>query len=66
MLLDADDLFHRDKLAAHVAFLTTHPEVGVSYNARYEISQTGAILDIWRLAATATFADVARGSLFPQ
>src|SRR5512145_2950370 len=36
-LLDADDLFHPEKLEAHVNFLKEHPEVGVSYNARFDL-----------------------------
>lgn len=64
MLLDADDLFHSDKLAAHVEFLATHPEIGVSYNARYEIGQQGEILALWRPPATASFADVVLGFPF--
>ena len=49
-LLDADDLFHVDKLQAHVEFLNANPQVDVSYNARYEISDKGDILSIWRPA----------------
>lgn len=64
MLLDADDLFHSQKIAAHVEFLTAHPEIGVSYNARYEISQDGAILALWRPPCVATFADVVLGFPF--
>ncbi|MEZ4583253.1 MAG: glycosyltransferase family A protein [Caldilineaceae bacterium] len=40
-LLDGDDLFLADKAARqHVAFLDAHPEIGVSYNARFELSTT--------------------------
>jgi glycosyltransferase involved in cell wall biosynthesis len=64
MLLDADDLFHSEKMAAHVAFLAAHPEVGVSYNARYEIGKAGEILALWRPTCTATFADMVNGFPF--
>ncbi|MCB0124117.1 MAG: glycosyltransferase family 2 protein [Caldilineaceae bacterium] len=63
-LLDADDLFHREKLAAHVAFLQENPTVGVSYNARYEISENGEILALWRPTTDATFSDVVLGFPF--
>jgi glycosyltransferase involved in cell wall biosynthesis len=36
-LLDSDDYFHPEKLAAHAAYLEQHPEVGVAYNARFEL-----------------------------
>lgn len=63
-LLDADDLFHEEKIAAHVHFLQENPSVGVSYNARYEIGEEGGILALWRPATTATFADVVLGFPF--
>jgi len=34
-LLDADDMFHPQKLLTHVEFLEKHPEVNVTYNARF-------------------------------
>lgn len=64
MLLDADDLFHEDKLAAHVALLDADPTIGVSYNARYAINQAGEILTIWRPVTNATFADLVCGFPF--
>ena len=36
-LLDSDDYFHPEKLAVHAAFLEQHPEVGVSYNGRFDL-----------------------------
>jgi glycosyltransferase involved in cell wall biosynthesis len=36
-LLDSDDYFHPEKLAVHAAFLEKHPEVGVSYNGRFDL-----------------------------
>jgi glycosyltransferase involved in cell wall biosynthesis len=48
-LLDADDLFHPEKLEAHVRFLQEHPEVGVSYNARFELNHSAnTIREMWR------------------
>lgn len=63
-LLDADDLFHSDKIAAHVAYLQENPAVGVSYNARYEIGEDGGILALWRPTTAATFTDVVMGFPF--
>ena len=48
-LLDADDMFHRDKLKLHVAFLGARPEIGVSYNARFEMNHSAAtVRELWR------------------
>ena len=48
-LLDADDYFHPQKLQAHVNFLTRNPEVGVSYNARYELQHSSSeIRELYR------------------
>lgn len=40
-LLDADDLWHEEKLARHVAHLDANPEVGVSYAASRFIDDDG-------------------------
>jgi len=63
-LLDADDLFHQDKLQAHVDFLQANPQVGVSYNARYEVNAEEGILALWRPPTVATFADMVMGFPF--
>lgn len=48
-LLDADDFFHPEKLQAHVEFLEEHPEIGVSYNARFELNHSSnTIREMWR------------------
>ena len=48
-LLDADDLFHPEKLQAHVEFLEKHPEIGVTYNARFELNHSSdSIREMWR------------------
>lgn len=62
--LDADDLFHPDKLGAHFAFLRDHPEVGASYNARFEIDSAGSYLSIWRPPPSVSPADMVLGFPF--
>lgn len=48
-LLDADDIFHPEKLQAHTAFLAEHPEIGVSYNSRFNLHYSSKELaGIWR------------------
>jgi glycosyltransferase involved in cell wall biosynthesis len=63
-LLDADDLFHGDKVQAHVDFLRANPQIGVSYNARYEINEQGDVLALWRPRLTAQLADMVMGFPF--
>ncbi|MHB0870962.1 MAG: glycosyltransferase family 2 protein [Chloroflexota bacterium] len=46
--LDADDRFHPNKLQSHVTFLQQHPDVVVSYSARFETDSSGNYLSIWR------------------
>jgi GT2 family glycosyltransferase len=58
-LLDADDLFHPEKLEAHVRFLQEHPEVGVSYNARFELNHSAnTIREMWRPPLTVGLKDL--------
>ena len=48
-LLDADDLFHPEKLQCHVDFLRERPDVGVSYNARFELNHSAKnVRELWR------------------
>jgi len=64
-LLDADDLFHPKKLESHVKFLGEHPEVGVSYNARYEMNHSAeTIRELWRPPLTVSLVDLMRGFPF--
>ena len=35
--LDQDDVFHKQKLAVHVNYLYENPEVGLSYDGRFEV-----------------------------
>jgi glycosyltransferase involved in cell wall biosynthesis len=57
--LDQDDFFHPEKLQAHVAFLESHPDVGFTYNARFELNYSATtIRDLWRPPRTITLADL--------
>ncbi len=47
-LLDADDLWHPDKLCEHVAHLDDNPEVGVSYSASRFMDESGRLLSIYQ------------------
>ena len=64
-LLDADDLFHPEKLQAHIDFLETHPEIGVSYNARFELNHSSdTIREMWRPPLTVSLTDLILGFPF--
>ena len=64
-LLDADDLFHPEKLEAHVNFLNERPDVGVSYNARYELNHSAeTIRGLWRPPLTVSIVDLMLGFPF--
>jgi glycosyltransferase involved in cell wall biosynthesis len=61
-LLDQDDLFHPEKLQAHVSLFEKHPEVGFSYNSRFELyPTTNAIREIWRPPKKMSLADLVLG-----
>ncbi|MBI4761678.1 MAG: glycosyltransferase family 2 protein [Chloroflexota bacterium] len=58
--LDQDDLYHPDKLRLHVEFLDSHPEIGFTYNSRFELYPTsGAIREILRPSPRLTLEDFA-------
>ncbi|MFZ5884100.1 MAG: glycosyltransferase family 2 protein [Chloroflexota bacterium] len=58
--LDQDDLYHPDKLRLHVEFLDKHPEIGFTYNSRFELYPTsGAIREILRPSPSLTLEDFA-------
>ena len=59
-LLDADDLWHREKLARHVALLDARPSVGLSYSASRLIGDAGDDLGMsqWPQRASADAHDV--------
>lgn len=64
-LLDADDYFHPDKLAVHVDYLARHPEIGVTYNSRFELDFSArTIRRLWRPPLTAGLADFVLGFPF--
>jgi hypothetical protein len=63
--LDADDMFHPEKLRAHVEFLMHHPDFGVTYNARFELHYSDtAIRWLWRPPLTASLRDLVTGFPF--
>jgi glycosyltransferase involved in cell wall biosynthesis len=58
--LDQDDLYHPDKLRLHVEFLDNHPEIGFTYNSRFELYPTsGAVREILRPSPRLTLEDFA-------
>jgi glycosyltransferase involved in cell wall biosynthesis len=60
--LDQDDLFHKEKLQTHVDFLQNHPEIGATYNARFEIKDSiKTISGLWRPPKIITLADFVLG-----
>lgn len=62
VLLDQDDFFHREKLEAHVKLMEDHPELGFSYNARFELDHSAkSIRGIWRVSSKITLADLILG-----
>jgi glycosyltransferase involved in cell wall biosynthesis len=59
VLLDQDDLFHPEKLEQHVSFLEKHPDIGFTYNARFELNYSKTtIRDLWRPPREITLADL--------
>ncbi len=63
--LDADDYFHPEKLATHAAFLNEHPEVGVTYNGRYELNYSSdTIRNLSRPPLSVGFLDFLAGFPF--
>lgn len=60
--LDQDDLFHPKKFEMHVAFLMEHPDVGISYNSRFELNHSSmTIRDLWRLSRPLKLCDFVLG-----
>ncbi|MBE7551501.1 MAG: glycosyltransferase family 2 protein [Anaerolineales bacterium] len=57
--LDQDDFFHPEKLQAHVVFFEGHPDVGFTYNARFELNYSATtIRDLWRPPHNISLADL--------
>jgi glycosyltransferase involved in cell wall biosynthesis len=64
-LLDADDLFHPEKLQCHVAFLAQHSEIGVAYNNRFELNHSAlTVRDIWCPPQSVSLRDFVLGFPF--
>ena len=64
-LLDGDDYFHPDKLKAHVKFLKRHPDIDVTYNARFELNHSSdTIRELWRPPVTVDLSDLILGYPF--
>lgn len=60
--LDQDDFIHPEKLRMHVSLFEQHPEVGFTYNARFELNYSAeTIRDIWRPPTNITLADLVLG-----
>jgi glycosyltransferase involved in cell wall biosynthesis len=56
--LDQDDLFHEKKLEIHVAYFLKHPEIGMTYNNRFEMIGTEkTICGVYRSPAVLKLAD---------
>jgi glycosyltransferase involved in cell wall biosynthesis len=61
-LLDHDDLFHPEKLESHVKLLEKNPDIGFTYNARFELNHSlGTIREVWRPPTKLTLADCVLG-----
>ncbi len=56
--LDADDRFHPQKLEMHLAFLESHPQVGVSYNHRILVDSYDNPLFLQRTPARVGLGDL--------
>lgn len=64
-LLDGDDIFHPKKLEIHYEFLEQHPEIGVTYNPRFELNHSSmTIRDLWFPPSTVTLVDLVFGFPF--
>ena len=64
-LLDGDDFFHPEKLRLHFEFLEKHPEVGVTYNSRFELNHSArTIREVWRPPLTVSLSDLVLGFPF--
>ena len=56
---DHDDLFHPENIQTHVTYLETHPDIGLTYNARFELNYSSkTIRDLWRPPRHISLADL--------
>lgn len=64
-LLDADDYYHPQKFEKHLRFFADHPEISVTYNARFELHHSSRkIRDIYNPPPTAGLKDFVLGFPF--
>lgn len=64
-LLDADDVFHPDKLQAHYDYLEENLDIGVSYNSRFEVFESlENIRRFWIAPQHVQFSDFVLGYPF--
>ena len=64
-LLDGDDIFHPQKLETHAEFITNHPDIGVTYNSRFELNHSAkTIRELWRPPLTVSLFDLTMGFPF--
>lgn len=60
--LDQDDFIHPEKLRLHVSLFNERPDVGFTYNARFELNYSAeTIRDIWRPPSDISLADLVLG-----
>lgn len=63
--LDGDDYFHPEKFRLHVEFFDKHPDVGTTYNPRFELNHSAkTIRDLWRPPLTVDLSDLIFGFPF--
>lgn len=63
--LDADDMFHPEKLRMHIEFLQIHQDVGLTYNARFELNYSDTtIRELWQPPSLASLRDLVLGFPF--
>jgi glycosyltransferase involved in cell wall biosynthesis len=56
---DHDDLFHPENIQTHVTYLESHPDIGLTYNARFELNYSAnTIRDLWRPPRYMTLANL--------
>jgi glycosyltransferase involved in cell wall biosynthesis len=56
---DHDDLFHPENIQTHVTYFESHPDIGLTYNARFELNYSAnTIRDLWRPPRHITLADL--------
>lgn len=61
-LLDQDDYYHPEKLRSHMVFFENHPDIGFTYNARFELDYSAkTIRDLWRPPSNISLTDLVVG-----